>query len=368
MSSISRRHFLKSAASTLAGSSLLSASSALLTACGERGGTGEGAGAKKLNVFSWADYLHPDTIPEFEKRYGIQVTYDTFASNEMLTARIESGSTDYDIIVPTNYAVGRLLKLKLLSEIDHARLPNYKYLMERFRNLSYDPGNKYSIPYTFGSTGLAFNKEAFSKRGLPPPTDWDAFWDPRFGGRMTLLEDARETVGFAMKKHGYSYNSVDPKQIEVALKDLEQQKKYVMCYTSDQVKTLLATGDALLSLSFSGDANQARRSNKNVRYIIPASGASMWIDNMCVPASAPHMESAYLWMNYILEPAVAAMLTNFTYFPTPNSEGVKLVNKELLTDETLYPSDAIMNRLEEINDIGDGIFLYDRAWTELKCM
>lgn len=360
MVSQSRRNFIKSLGSLLLAPSLIS--------CGEGSGGAGSSGAKRLNVFSWADYLDPGAIPEFEKRYGIEVTYDTFASNESLLARMEAGSVDYDIVVPTNYAVSKLKKLKLLHEIDHERLSNYKNMMDRFRHLSYDPGNKFAIPYTFGTTGIAFNKDAYSKAGVATPADWDAFWDPRFKGRITLLEDARETIGFALKRRGFSYNSVDTKQIDVALKDLEQQKRLMMCYTSDQVIVYLASGDALLSLAFSGDAHQARRTNEHVGYIVPESGASMWIDNMCVPASAPHMESAYLWMNYILEPEVAAAITNYTYYPTPNSAAVSKVKKELLADKTLYPSEQMMDRCEEIADIGDGIYLYDQAWTELKCL
>ncbi len=358
MTRFTRRTFLKTAASVLAGTPLLSACS----------GNTVGETAKRLNIFSWADYLAPTCIPEFERRFGIQVTFDTFASNEALMARLEAGPVDYDIVVPTNYAVSKLRKLKLLKEIDHAKLPNYKNVMERFRRAAYDPGNRYSIPYTFGTTGIAFNKTAFEEAGARPPTNWDAFWDARFKGRITLLEDARETLGFALKRKNFSYNSVDPKQLEIACRDLELQKQLMMCYTSDQVIVYLASGDALLSLAFSGDAHQARRTNSHVGYVIPESGASMWIDNMAIPASAPHVEAAYLWMNYILEPDTAAALTNYTYYPTPNSAAVAKVKPELLADKTLYPSEQMMDRCEEIEDIGDGVLLYDRTWTELKCI
>lgn len=361
MPPLSRRSFLKRAAAIACGAPLLSSCS----------GTAGGAArdGKRLNVFSWADYVAPDTVSNFEKRFGIQVTYDTFASNETLLARLEAGSVDYDIIVPTNYVVSKMIKAKLLHEIDHERIPNYRYMMERFRHLSYDPGNRFAIPYTFGTTGIAYNKEAYAAAGSAGgPGDWDAFWDKRFGGRMTLLEDARETIGFALKRRGHSYNSVDPQLIAEACTDLQTQKKYVMCYTSDQVIVYLSSGDALLSLAFSGDAHIAARSNDSVGYIIPASGASMWFDNMCVPASAPHLESAYKWINYILEPQVGADLTNYTYFPVPNTAAATLIEPELRADKTLYLPESVMDKCDEISDIGDGIFLYDRAWTELKCV
>jgi spermidine/putrescine transport system substrate-binding protein len=357
--SLTRRDFLKRSAAIALGAPLLSSCT----------GTAGGAGSsKRLNIFSWADYVAPDTVSNFEKQFGIEVTYDTFASNETLLARLEAGSVEYDIIVPTNYVISKMIRAKILQPLDHARLPNYKYMMERFRHLSYDPGNQYAIPYTFGTTGIAYNKDAFRAAGQAGPTDWDSFWDPRFSGRMTLLEDARETIGFALKRKGHSYNSVDAAQITAACHDLESQKKYVMCYTSDQVIVYLSSGDAQLSLAFSGDAHIAARSNDSVGYIIPASGSSMWFDNMCIPASAPHVESAYKWINYILEPQVGADLTNYTYFPVPNIAAAALIKPELRDDKTLYLPEAVMDKCDEISDIGDGIFLYDRAWTELKCV
>lgn len=363
---ITRRKFLTD---TVAAAGAATFCAPLLSGCtGTERGAGTADGAKRLNVFSWADYLHPNAISDFEKKYGIQVTYDTFASNETLLARLEAGPVDYDIVVPSNYVITKMLKLKLLQRIDHERIPNYKYVMDRFRRLAYDPGNRFSIPYTFGSTGIAFNKEAYEAVGSTGPVDWDAFWDTRFAHRITLLEDARETLGCALKRRGFSFNSVVPKELYIARDDLIQQKPLVMAYTSDQVIQSLASGDALLSICFSGDALQARRENPSVRYIIPKSGSAMWFDNMCIPAQAPHVEAAYLWMNYILDPDVSSQLTNHTYYPTPNTGARSKVNPELLADKTIYMTEDVMDICEEFADIGDGIFLYDRCWTELKCV
>jgi spermidine/putrescine transport system substrate-binding protein len=357
MSAITRRQFLKTAAGAVA-------ATAGLQACAPEKPKDD----KQLNIFSWADYLHPDAIPEFEKRYGVQVVYDTFASNEGLLARMQAGEVDYDIIVPTSYAVSKLKKLHLLKKIDKERLSNYKYLMPRFRDMAYDPGNEFSIPYTFGTTGIAYNVKAWARVGTAEPSDWDAFWDKRFAGRMTLLEDARETIGLALKRRHYSYNSLDTNQIKEALADLVIQKPLTMCYSSDQVIIYMASGDSHLSLAFSGDAHQARRQNKDVGYIIPESGASLWIDNMAIPASAPHVDLALKWIDYILDPSIAAQLTNFTYYPTPNSGATSKIDPAMLHDKTLYLSETMLDRCEQIRDIGDGILLYDRAWTELKCI
>lgn len=357
--SLSRRTLLKYALAT----SVLSG----LNACSERKEAGSESSSNVLNIYSWPDYLHPDTIPNFEKRYGIKVIYDTVASNEALLAKFQAGAAKYDIIVPTGYVLSKLTKLGKLQEIDHAKLSNFKNLMPRFQDPGFDPGCRYSIPYTFGTTGIAFNTRAFSRSKLP--TDWPTLFDQNpAAGRMTFLEDARETIGAALKSLGYSLNSTNEKELERAFQVLKEQKPSTMCYTSDQVIVYLASGDSLLSLAYSGDAKQASRSNTDVEYIIPQGGASVWVDNLCIPKEAPNPENAYLWINYILEPEVSAMLSNYTYYATPNMAARKYINADLLRDRTLYPPDSVLDRCEELKDIGQGIFLYDRLWTELKCV
>lgn len=321
-----------------------------------------------MNVFSWSDYLPPHAIADFQKKYGIEVIYDTFASNEALLARMAAGSSDYDVIVPSSYAVPKLRGLGLLKPIDKSRIPNIKNLMGRFTQMSFDPGGHYTVPYTFGTTGIGYNAAAFAAAGVAPPEDWECFWDKRFKGRITLLEDERETIGFAMKRRGHTYNTVDPKAITQAVSDLIEQKPLTMCYTSDQVIIYLASGDSQLSLSFSGDAHQSARWNSDVRYVIPRSGASMWIDNLCIPASAPHEENALLWINFMLEPQVSAALTDNTYYATPNHEALKYISKANLADKTLYPPESVLDTCDELKDIGNGIFQFDKAWTELKCV
>ena len=360
--SMNRRKFIKTAIAAVSGG--LSTAACSLEKTFRRNESVQ----KQLNIYSWPDYIQPEAIPEFERRYGIKVVYDTVASNEGLIAKFQAGASDYDIIVPSNYTVTKLRELDKLSPIDKDRLSNYKYLMERFKSRQFGPEGSYAIPYTFGTTGIAFNTKAPCYENGKYPSDWDVFWDKRIAGRMTLLEDQRETIGFALKRRGHSINCVDEKLIQEACNDLKEQKKLTMCYTSDQVITCLSTGDSWLSLAYSGDAQQASRSNPDVKYIIPQSGASMWVDNLCIPKNAPHPDAAYLWLNYMLEPKVAAALSDFCFYASPNEEARKFVNPELVADKSLYPPDDVLDHCEEIGDIGKGIFIYDRLWTELKCV
>jgi spermidine/putrescine transport system substrate-binding protein len=353
-SSISRRLFL--------GLSLEAAAVALLPGCSRQA---HKESSNELHLYSWADYLHPDAIAEFEKRYGLRVIYDTYASNEALLAKMQAGASNYDVIVPTSYMVKTLKKLGLIQQLDKERLPNFKYIMPRFQNTVFDPHSEYAVAYTWGTTGIGYNQAAF--QGRTPPEDWEVFWDERLLRRITLLDDARETLGMALKRRGNSYNTTDIHMIEQARNDLIAEKRLVMSYTSDQVILQLASGDCLASLVFSGDAFQAARENPEVRYVIPRSGASIWTDNLCIPKSAPNVKNAYLWLNYMMEPAVAAATANYTRYATPNAEALKSVEPALLADKNLYPSEVIMDKCETVGDVGQTIFVYDRMWTELKC-
>lgn len=330
---------------------------------------------KQLNVFSWADYLHPSTIPEFEKRHGIKVVYDTFASNEALLAKLQAGGSKYDVIVPTSYMVKQLIKMEKLQEIDHSELAGLDRLIPRFRDPSYDHHLKHSVPYTWGTTGIAFNYDAVAmqlgenavKKIASGDVDQSIFWESKLGGRMTLLDDARESIGMSLKRLGDSYNCTNTPILEKATRDLLVQKPLTMCYTSDQVITQLAAGDSWLALAFSGDAYQAKRDNKSVRYVIPKNGTSIWVDNMCIPKGAPHVENAYKWLNFMLEPEIAAAIADHTRFASPNQMALNLVRSDLRNDPNLYPPDSVMEECEDLGDVGKAVFVYDRLWTELKC-
>ena len=369
---VSRRSFVFSLAA-------LCAAPGLFSGCR----TTERSQAQKnqLNIYSWADYLHPDAIPEFEKRTGVRVVYDTFASNESLLAKLQAGASDYDIVVPTGYMLRQLVRMQLLALIDHDRLRNIGNIMERFRDPAYDHNLAHSVPYTWGTTGIAYNAQALREvmaaglqdtvmayiTGNRTPADWGVFWDERLSQRMTLLDYARETIGLALKRRGYSFNTSDQSKLRLALNDLKEQKPLTMCYTSDQVITQLASGDSWLALVYSGDAYQARRENPDVNYIIPLSGASIWLDSLCIHKTAPHPDNAYKWIDYILEPEVGAAIANYTRYASPNQRAVPLVKEELSKDRNLYPPQSVMQRCEEIGDVGPAIYLFDKMWTELKC-
>ena len=332
-------------------------------------------GANQLNIYSWADYLHPDTIPTFQKNFGIQVFYDTFASNEALLAKLQAGATDYDIVVPSSYMVRPLIKLGLLSQIEHDRLSNLDNIMSRFLNPTFDPGLGHTVPYSWGTTGIGYNRDALlAVLGKEPENvdeikigDFNVFWDERFTNRITLLDDERETIGMSVKRLGGSYNCQDPAKIRQAVSELVKQKRLLMCYSSDQVIIQLASGDSWISLGYSGDVAQARRANDSVRYVVPQSGTSTWVDSFAILKSAPHKEAAYKWIDFLLDPAVAAKNAEYTRYATPNAMAMKHLDEALKADKNIYLPETLLNRCETVLEAGKLTFLYDQLWTELKC-
>jgi spermidine/putrescine transport system substrate-binding protein len=364
---LSRRAFLRAASAVVSGASLACSACRLQSNANDE--------AKRLNVYNWSDYIHPDVVPEFERRYGVHVNYDTFASNDVLLSKMQAGGADYDIIVPSNYVLGQLSQLRLLKPIEHERLPNLSHLMPRFTSPSADRKLHFSVPYMWGTTGLGYNSQVLKERlGLSPgeierqaQLGWDVFWDERLAGRITLLDDERETLGMSLKRLGFSYNSRNFPEIAQAKEQLLLQKPLLMSYTVDQVIIQLASGDSWLALAYSGDVQQAIRTNRAVKYAIPQQGTSVWIDSFSIPASAPHVENAYLWINYMLEPEVAMKNAEYTGYATPNRLALALLDPRVKSDNCRYPSDEILDRSEQIAGVGQAALYYDKLWTELKC-
>jgi spermidine/putrescine transport system substrate-binding protein len=364
---VTRRKFLLNAGHALSASLFFS------SACSLR--SSDHGFSRELNIYNWADYIHPEVVPEFEKRYGIRINYDTFASNEALLAKLEAGATKYDIVVPSDLILRQLVKLDLLQPINHDRLTNLGNLMPRFLSPPSDPLLTHSVPYMWGTTGIAYNLDAaehvLAAHGFPfsgfEQKGWELFWDERFSGRMTLLDDEREALGMSLKRLGCSYNSHARTEISKSKDELLRQKPLLMCYTTEQVIVQLASGDSWLAQAFSGDVYQAARSNSAIRYFIPEQGASTWLDSFCIPKYATHPDAAHLWINFMLEPEVSARNAEYTRYATANKIAFDRLDERVRFDKHLYPPPGVIDRCEEIVNAGGIASYYDRMWTELKC-
>lgn len=317
--------------------------------------------AKTLRFYNWTDYIADDTIPNFQKETGIKVTYDNYSSNDELFAKLSAGSTGYDIIVPTDATLVKMKHAKLVEPLDLSLIPNVKNLDPRFRNAAYDPGNQYSIPWQWGTTGIGYDK----KKVTGAVTDWDAFQLAAVKGKSSFLDEARDAFAmalFALKKDPNTTNTSDLDDAKNYLIDLKKKVKQITSDYQDPLKG----GELLLCQAYSGDVFTIQADNDNIDYVIPNSGAFSWVDSMAIPKGAGHPKNAEAFMNYILDPKVGAALTNFVNYGSPNKAAEAYINKDILTNPLIYPPADVLAKLPFQKDIGDAELEYSDRWTEVK--
>lgn len=323
---------------------------------------GDSDGQKKqLNVFTWAGYVSDDIREGFEKEYGVNVLIDTYASNEDLLAKLLAGATGYDIIMPSDYMVSILIKQNLLAELNRDNISNFQNISPLFLGKYFDAENRYSIPYTFGTAGIAYDSSVVS----PAPDSWTVLWDAQYKNQFSMLDDQRETLGAALKLLGYSLNTTDLKEIQAAKEKLITQKPLVKQYKSEAEELLIA-GDVVMAHCWSGDAFRATETRPTIRYVIPKEGSSQFIDAVCIPKSAPHQALAEQFINYLLRPEVNAKITAFTKYGTCVPTAKEYLPEHLREHKFIYPPAEVLESLEWLKDPGDFTRHYNRAWEEIK--
>jgi spermidine/putrescine transport system substrate-binding protein len=364
---ISRRDFVWRA---MALGLSVSSVGALLSACGggEKGGQAGGEGSaqagaelgpieKELHIYNWSDYIADDTVPNFEKEFGVKVSYDTYESNEEMVAKLQAGATGYDIVVPSGYIIPVLVATDLIAPLNKKYLTNWGNVSPIFQNLPSDPGNTHTVPWQWGTSGIAYRTDKLTT----PPDSWAVFHDKQYHGKMTMMDDGREVIGAFLRYRGHSLNSTDPQQLAKAKADAVEAKKHLKAYISAPVKAQLISGDVWISQLWNGDTTQAKAEQPNLGYAIPKEGCTIWGDSMCVPKSAPNKRAAHEWMNYILRPDVGSALSNATGYGTPNAAAAKL-----LETPVPYPNEEELKRLEYQVDLGRDTATWDQIWTEIK--
>ncbi|MCC8245657.1 polyamine ABC transporter substrate-binding protein [Saccharothrix luteola] len=315
----------------------------------------------KLNLYNWTDYIAPDTLSGFKDASGIEVTYDNFSSNDEMEAKVASGAAGYDLVVPSDNFLRRFLRSGLLTPLDHDLLPNLANLGKRFTEADYDPGNAYSVPWAWGTTGLAY-----SKSQLGDVTGFSAYDLAAAQGRATILDEARDALALGLLKLGHDPNTTDAGQIAEAVEVLLELKGKLGQITSDVIEPL-TSGQTPLAQAYSGDAFQARDANDDLAYAIPVEGGLSYVDLLCVPKDAPHAENAHRFIDYVLEPSVGAALANAIRYGSPNEAAKPMIEPELLNDPLVYPSDEQLAKLPFTKDLGADVEArYADAWTRVK--
>jgi spermidine/putrescine-binding protein len=340
-----------------------------------------------LVLYNWTMYLPTgpdaedagvaDLVVKFEEEYGVGVTLDYFTSNEELRSKLQAGATGYDVIVPSDYMVSMLISDGLLAELQMDAIPNRANLDPAFVNPPFDPEHRYHMPYQWGTTGLGV---AWNELPEDFPRSWGLIFDPvisaEYAGGISLLDDARETLGAALRYLGYSVNSTDEAQIREAGALLKETvgRGVVATFDSDTFENLLTSGETVIGHGFSGDfflefdnlATDDYDPYEDFGYFVPEEGGVLWVDTMAIPANSPHPCTAHAFINFILDPVNGAELTNFNYYGSPNAAAEAYIWPEILEDPSIYPPEEVLQRLEFIADLGELNALYEQLYTEAR--
>ncbi len=327
-----------------------------LTGCGSSAPNGE------VNVYNWGEYIDEDLLKEFTEETGIKVNYDTYADNESLYSMLSSGSADYDVIIPSDYMISRMISEDMLEELDFDNIPNYQYIDDEYKGLEFDPENKYSVAYTWGTVGIIYNTTMLDY----VPDSWSVLWDEDLSGQILMFNNSRDALGIALKYLGYSQNTTDAAQITEATDLLIQQKPLVQAYVMDQIFDKLEGGEAAVGPYYAGDAITMIEENPDLAFVVPKEGTNLFVDAMCIPKGAQNKENAEAFINFMCDPENMARNIEYIAYSSPSSAARELLSDDLKNSEICYPDeDLLANTDTFINLPQETLDLYDSEWVRL---
>lgn len=321
-----------------------------------------------LNVYNWGEYIEQSTIDMFEEKYPyIDVNYTTFDSNEAMYSKIVSGAASYDIVIPSEYMVSKLINEDMLAELDYSNIPNYKYIGNAYRNLSSDPENKYSVPYFWGTVVVIYNSQFVDEADVAAQS-LDLLWNEKYSGKILMFDNPRDSFGIALTKLGYSMNSEVDSQWQEAAKLLSEQKPIVQAYVMDAIFDKMEAGEAWIAPYYAGDALVIQENNPDIEFYMPVEGTNMFVDSMCILNTTEHKKEAELFINFMCEPEIAAMNAETVGYATPNTEAAKLLDPEITDNKIVYPDEEYLKANTEvfISLPQKTQMLQSTLWTDLK--
>ncbi|MGI5935911.1 MAG: ABC transporter substrate-binding protein [Oscillospiraceae bacterium] len=326
-----------------------------LTACG--------GDREVVNVYNWGEYIDEEVLEQFEKDTGIKVNYKTFETNEQLYSVLKQGGVSYDVIIPSDYMISRMINEGMLEKINMDNIPNLAYIDKSLIGMEYDPKGEYSVPYMTGTVGLIYN----SKLITDEITSWGALFDEKYAGQILMFDNPRDAMGIALKYLGYSLNTTDKDQLMEAYDLLVKQKPLLQAYVMDQIFDKLESGEAAIGPYYAGDYIIMVKNNPDLKLVMPEEGSNRFVDAMCIPKGAENKKNAEVFINYMC--SVDASLKNalFIGYTSPNTEIENLIELESYEREVMYPSMEILDKCEFfINLPQDILDLYDELWINLK--
>ena len=362
----------------------LTAASALLSGCGASGNTGASGtdsaasgstDGGELYVYNWGEYIDEDVISQFEEETGITVVYDLFETNEEMYPVIEAGAVNYDVVCPSDYMIQKMRENDLLAELNFDNIPNIDQIDPAYMEMSqaFDPENKYSVPYCWGTVGILYNTRLLDELGVPAPTKWADLWDERLSGEILMQDSVRDAFMVALKKDGYSMNSESKDELEQAKQELIDQKPLVQAYVIDQVRDKMIGGEAAVGVIYSGEMLYIQDEvanlglDYNLEYVIPEEGTNLWLDSWVIPKNAKNKENAEKWIDFMCRPEIAKANFEYITYPTPNKGAFELLDEEMQNNKAVFPDIDSLKNSEVYKYLGDETdAVYNELWKEVK--
>ena len=329
----------------------------------------------ELYVYNWGEYIDESVIDEFEAETGIHVTYDLFETNEEMYPVIEAGGVNYDVVCPSDYMIQKMAENGLLAEINFDNVPNIKNIDQVYleKSKAFDPDNRYSVPYTWGTVGIIYNVQKLEELGVPAPTKWSDLWDERLKGEILMQDSVRDAFMVALKELGYSMNTTDEAELQEAKKLLLAQKPLVQAYVVDQVRDKMIGGEAAMGVIYSGEMLYIQQEvadlglDYSLEYVIPEEGTNLWLDSWVIPANAPNKENAEKWINFLCRPDIAKKNFEYITYPTPNKGAFDLLDSDLQNNKAVFPDTDSLKNCEVFQYLGTDVdSIYNEYWKEVK--
>ncbi|WP_025729078.1 ABC transporter substrate-binding protein [Atopobacter phocae] len=300
-------------------------------------------GSERLVIYNWGDYIDPELLKEFEKEYNYSVVYETFDSNEAMVTKIKQGGTQYDITVPSEYKIPEMIKDKLLLPLDHSKIKGMEHLDKQFVGMPFDPDNKWSLPYFWGTVGIVYNDLMVQEKDIQY---WRDLWRPEFKNSILMIDGARETIGIGLQRRGYSLNETDSKILNQIANDLGDLMPNIKAILADEMKMYMSQNEAAIAITYSGEAVDMLDQNEHLHYVLPKEGSNIWTDNIVIPKTARNLKGAYDFINFMLRPDIAARNAEYIGYSTPNKEAFDLLPDDIKNDPQFYPSRELMEQME----------------------
>ncbi len=338
------------------------AAGAILCGCGAAGSDNG-----SVIVYNWGEYIDPDTLTMFEEETGIKVVYDEFETNEIMYPKVEAGATVYDVICPSDYMIQKMIDNDLLAELEWDKMPNAKEQIgdQYYKQASeFDPGNKYAVPYCWGTVGILYNKTMVDE----PVDSWNILWDEKYADNILMQDSVRDAFMVALKKQGCSMNTLNESELNMAKDQLIAQKPIVQAYVVDQVRDKMIGNEAALGVIYSGEAIYTQRENPDLEYVIPKEGTNVWIDCWVIPKNCNNKENAQKFIDFMCRPEIAVKNFEYITYSTPNDGARELIEDEdIKNSDVAFPDLSKYSGLETYTYLGDdGDALYNSLWEEVK--